>query len=73
MMDCVLCKLKSLFDNFNHISILLNSLQKHMNKALQYLKRQMLVPGLRIEKCQISDCCFPVDLPLESVIANGLF
>ena len=44
-----------------------------MNKASQYLKRQMLVPGLRIEKCQISDCCFPVDLPLESVIANGLF
>ena len=73
MMNCVLSKLKSLFDNFNHISIWPNSLQKHMNKALQYLKHEILVPGLHIEKCQISDRCFSVDLPLESIIINGLF
>ena len=53
MMNCVLSKLKSLFDHFNHISIWPNSLQKHMNKALQHLKHQILVPGLHIEECQI--------------------
>ena len=41
-----------------------------MQKAL---KRQILVSGLHIEKCQISDRCFPVDLPLESIIVNGSF
>ena len=73
MMNCVLSKLKSLFDNFGHISIWPNSLQKHMNKALQYLKCQILLPGLHIRKSQISDCCSPVDLPLESTTVNGLF
>ena len=41
-----------------------------MQKAL---KRQILVSGLHIEKCQISDRCFLVDLPLESIIVNGSF
>ena len=36
-----------------------------MQKALQYLKRQFLVPGLHIRKSQISDCCFWVYLPQE--------
>ena len=27
--------------------------RKHMQKALQYLKRQILVPGLHIRKSQI--------------------
>ena len=40
-----------------------------MQKALQYLKRQILVPGL--VKFQI--CCFWVYLPLEQMIVNGLF
>ena len=44
-----------------------------MQKALQYLKRQILVPGLRITKSQISDCCFWVYFPLEQIIVNGLF
>ena len=47
MMNPVLSKLKSLFDNFSHISYWRNSL-KNMQKALQYLKRQILVPGLYI-------------------------
>ena len=38
-----------------------------MQKALQYLKRQILVPGLHIRKSQISDCC------LEQIIVYGLF
>ena len=42
-----------------------------MQKALQYLKGQILVPGLHIRKSQISDCCFL--LPLEQIIVNGLF
>ena len=37
MMDCVLSKLESLFDNFSRISIWPNNLQKRTNKALQYL------------------------------------
>ena len=44
-----------------------------MQKALQYLKRQILLPGLHIGKSQISDCCFWVYLPLEQIIVNGLF
>ena len=44
-----------------------------MQKALQYLKRQILVPGLHIRKSQISDCCFWVHLPVEQIIVNGLF
>ena len=47
--------------------------KEHMQKALQYLKRQILVPGLRIRKSQISDCCFWVYLSLEQIIVNGLF
>ena len=39
-----------------------------MQKALQYLKRQILVPGLHIRKSQISDCCIWVYLPLEQII-----
>ena len=41
MMNFVLHKLKYLFDNFNHISNWPNSL-KHVQKALQYLKCQIL-------------------------------
>ena len=66
MMNFVSSKLKSLFDNFSHISYWRNSF-------LQYLKRQILVPGLHIRKSQISDCCFWVYLPLEQIIVNGLF
>ena len=44
-----------------------------MQKTLQYLKRQILVPGLHIRKSQISDCCFWVYLLLEQIIVNGLF
>ena len=44
-----------------------------MQKALQYLKRQVLVSGLHIRKSQISDCCFWVYLPPEKIIVNGLF
>ena len=44
-----------------------------MQKALQYLKRQILVPGLHFRKSQISDCCFLVYLRLEQIIVNGLF
>ena len=29
-----------------------------MQKALQDLKRQILVPGLHIRESQISGCCF---------------
>ena len=47
MINFVLSKLKSLFDNFSHISYWHNSLKK-MQKALQYLKRQILVPSLHI-------------------------
>ena len=65
MMNFVLNKLKSLFDDFNDISNWPNSIKKHMQKALQYLKCQILVPGLHIRKSQISDCCFWVYLPLE--------
>ena len=65
MMNFVLSKLKSLFDNFNCISNWPNSLKKHLQKALQYLKRQILVPDLRIRKSRISDCCFWAYLPLE--------
>ena len=37
-----------------------------MQKALQYVKSQILVPGLHIRKrFQISDCSFWVYLPLE--------
>ena len=36
-----------------------------MQKALQYLKHQILVPGLHIRKSQISDCRFCTYLPLE--------
>ena len=57
-MNCVLSKLKSLFDNFNHISIWPNSLQKHMNKALQYLKHEILVPGLHIENVKFQTVVF---------------
>ena len=64
MMNFVLSKLKSLFDSFNRILNWPNSL-KNMQKPSQYLKRQILVPGLRIRKSQISDCCFWVYLPLE--------
>ena len=67
MMNVVLSKLKSLFDNFSHISYWHNSLKN------TYLKCQILVPGLHIRKNQISDCCFWVYLPLEQIIANGLF
>ena len=56
MMNFVLSKLKSLFDDFSHISYWRNSL-KNIQKALQYLKCQILVPGLHIGKSQISDCC----------------
>ena len=70
MMNFVLSKLKSLFDNFSHISYWRNSLKTH---AIQYLKRQILVPGLHIKKSQISYCCFWVYIPLERVIVNGLF
>ena len=59
MMNFVLSKLRSLFDYFNHISNWPNKL------ALQYLRHQILVPGLHIRKSQISDCCFWVYLPLE--------
>ena len=38
-----------------------------MQKALQYLKRQIPVPGLHIRKSQISDCRFWVYLPLEQM------
>ena len=44
-----------------------------MQKALQHLKRQNLVPGLHIRKSQISDRCFWVYLPLEQIIVHGLF
>ena len=44
-----------------------------MQKALQHLKRHILVPGLHIRKSQISDCRFWVYLPLEQIIVNGLF
>ena len=50
MMNFVLSKLKSFFDNFNPISNWPNSLKN--TKALQYLKRQILVPGLHIRKSQ---------------------
>ena len=42
-----------------------------MQKALQYLKRQILVPSLHTS--QISDCCFWIYLQLEKIIVNGLF
>ena len=73
MMNFVLSKLKSLFDNFSHISYWCKRFKKHMQKALQYLKCQILVPGLHIRKSQISDCCFWFYLPLEQIIVNGLF
>ena len=65
MMNFVLSKLQSLFDNFSHISYWRNSLKN--------TKRQILVPGLHIRKSQISDCCFWVYLPLEQIIVNGIF
>ena len=64
MMNFVLSKVKSLFDNFNHISNRLSSL-RNTYKRLQYLKRQVLVPGIHIRKSQISGCCFQVYFPLE--------
>ena len=70
MMNFVLSKLQSLFDNFSHISYWRNSLK---NTSSNPLKRQILVPGLHIRKSQISDCCFWVYLPLEQIIVNGIF
>ena len=43
-----------------------------MKKALQYLKRQILVPGLRIKNVKFQTVVFQL-LPLESIIVNGLF
>ena len=66
MMNFVLNKLKSLFDNFNHISNWPNSLKKHA-KGFAIFKTSN--PGawftVHIRKSQISDCCFWIYLPLE--------
>ena len=39
-----------------------------MQKALQYLKRQILVPGLHIRLLFLG-----LLIPLEQIIVNGLF
>ena len=70
MMNFVLSKLQSLFDNFSHISYWRDSLK---NTSSNPLKHQILVPGLHVRKSQISDCCFWVYLPLEQIIVNGIF
>ena len=65
MMNFVLNKLKSLFDNFNRISNWPNSLKNTCRRLYNILNVKSWCLVYILEKVKFQTCCFWVYLPLE--------